>query len=149
MRPLRFTPWPTARRDEFLRRCRAGQRPAQIAKALGVSRAVVYEHARRIPHSFGWDGGKGMPAPPPAPDVRPLAEEAATDPAATGVQPLHLAAYLANVELGCTVRPVARLIGRDPKLVRWAVRRIEDRREDPEFDAFMERLGDRAREMVA
>lgn len=55
--------------------------------------------------------------------------------------PLHVAAYLANVELGLSTTKAGRLIGRTGTLVRYAVRRIEERRdEEPALDAFLDRL---------
>jgi len=50
------------------------------------------------------------------------------------------AMYLARVVHGLSFRAVARGFGRDPRTVVHACRRVEDRRDDPGFDAFVTRL---------
>lgn len=63
--------------------------------------------------------------------------------------PYHLAGYVASVELGMGPADAARLIGRDRKTLWWGVPRVEERRDDPEFDAFVEHLAEMARERIA
>lgn len=52
----------------------------------------------------------------------------------------HLAMYLAHVAVGRQYLQVARLFGRDRTTVMWACALIEDRREDPAFDAHVSTL---------
>ncbi len=159
--------WPFARQERLCAMHRAGKRPAEIAEALGVSTGALLSKSWVMGLRFSRSPNCRPPPPPPvttAPDVIALVTQAlAEDPAgavrAAGNRgsrlkaekswPLHLAAYVANVELGCTTAAAARMIGRTPRLAFYAIPRVEDRRDEPAFDAFMERLGDRAREMVA
>jgi chromosomal replication initiation ATPase DnaA len=50
------------------------------------------------------------------------------------------AMYLARVVHGLSFRDIALAFGRDPRTVVHACRRIEERRDDPVFDAFVVRL---------
>jgi hypothetical protein len=50
------------------------------------------------------------------------------------------AIYLAVVELELGRKPAAAFFGRDRSTVGHSVRRIEDRRDDPAFDAWLEEL---------
>lgn len=161
-----FRRWP----DEHVKVLRAmhaaGRRPADIARELSISANAVGCKAFTLGLKFGASRTQ-MFKPQPrvdAPDVMPLVQEALQAcPAAAaraagnrGSQtmserswPLHIAAYVVNAELGFSLVVAGRAIGRDANLAAYAVRRIEDRRDEPAFDAFMEQLGDRAREMVA
>jgi chromosomal replication initiation ATPase DnaA len=71
----------------------------------------------------------------------PVAELAATSrrspPVALARQ---TAMYLARVVHGLSLRDIALAFGRDPRTVAYACRRIEERRDDPAFDAFLVRL---------
>jgi hypothetical protein len=49
----------------------------------------------------------------------------------------HLAIYLAHVTLGHDLTRLAAAFGRDRASLRHALRRIEDRRDDPAFDRFV------------
>ena len=48
--------------------------------------------------------------------------------------------YLMNVALGMTFVEVGRALGRDRTTAAHAARRVEDQREDPRFDALIDRL---------
>lgn len=50
------------------------------------------------------------------------------------------AMYLAHVVFSLSLREVGLCFGRDPRTVAHACRRIEDRRDQPAFDALMARL---------
>jgi chromosomal replication initiation ATPase DnaA len=52
----------------------------------------------------------------------------------------HLAIYLAHVALGHDLTCLASAFGRDRATIRHALRRIEDRRDDPGFDRRVARL---------
>lgn len=52
----------------------------------------------------------------------------------------QVAMYLAHVVGQLTMTDVARVFGRDRTTVAYALHLIEDRRDDPDFDAAMERL---------
>ncbi|WIJ24401.1 helix-turn-helix domain-containing protein [Devosia sp. RR2S18] len=52
----------------------------------------------------------------------------------------HLAMYLAHVVLGQSLLDIALIFGRDRTTVSYACAKIEDRRDDPVFDAEVERL---------
>jgi chromosomal replication initiation ATPase DnaA len=52
----------------------------------------------------------------------------------------QIAMYLARVVHGLSFRDIALAFGRDPRTVVHACRRIEERRDDPLFDAFLARL---------
>ena len=52
----------------------------------------------------------------------------------------HLAMYLAHVAVGRQYLQVARLFGRDRSTVMSACAQIEDRRDDPAFDAYVTTL---------
>ncbi|WP_439573093.1 helix-turn-helix domain-containing protein [Phreatobacter sp.] len=54
----------------------------------------------------------------------------------------HLAIYLAHVTLGHDLTRLAAAFGRDRASLRHALRRIEDRRDDPAFDLFVQALED-------
>lgn len=142
-----------------------GKRPAEVAEALGhgVTKAAVIQRAASL-RSAGVACPKfkrpprGKRAPVVAPDVVPLVQRAISeDPAGrkprgaqAEVWPIHLAAYVAHVELGYSTFTVGRAIGRGPKIVTYAARRIEERRDDdPAFDSFLERLAEQARELAA
>ncbi len=58
--------------------------------------------------------------------------------------PVRVAAYIAHVGLGVSQREAGRMVGREPKVVREACAQVEDRRDDPAFDALMDRLADKA-----
>ena len=51
-----------------------------------------------------------------------------------------LAMYLAHVAFGMSLGRAARAFGRDRSTVRYACRLIEDRRDDPRFDRWLEAL---------
>lgn len=139
-----------------------GKGPDEIAAELRVTRDAVIQRATTL-RQRGVSLPKFKKPPrakvgrPTPPNVIPLVERAvATDPAGAHPPrvrrrswPVHVAAYVAHVELGYSLRSVGALIGRDFRIVRYAVRHIEDRRDDPAFDAFLERLGEQARELAA
>lgn len=52
----------------------------------------------------------------------------------------HLAAYLAHVGAGQPLKQVAREAGLAPSSLREAVGKLEDRRDDPAFDAWLGNL---------
>lgn len=54
----------------------------------------------------------------------------------------HLAIYLAHVTLGHDLTRLAAAFGRDRASLRHALRRVEDRRDDPQFDRFVQALED-------
>ena len=62
--------------------------------------------------------------------------------------PIHVAAYLLTVECEYSQRAAALLIGRSPKLIRYAIPGVENRRDDPAFDAWLDDMGEQARGMV-
>lgn len=133
---------------------------AEIGRRLGVTRNAVISKAQALGISIRRAPEKPRQRKPrrTPPNLLPLVERAlAADPtgrpskgSCARTWPLHVAAYVANVELCFPTRAVGPLIGRDRKLVSYAVRRIEERRdEDPAFDAFLERLSEQARELAA
>lgn len=56
----------------------------------------------------------------------------------------HVAMYLAHVAFQLRLEDVARFFGRDRTSVGYAVRRVEDRRDDAAFDALLTRIEDLA-----
>jgi chromosomal replication initiation ATPase DnaA len=71
----------------------------------------------------------------------PVAELAATSRRSAPVAlARQTAMYLARVVHGLSFRDIALAFGRDPRTVAHACRRIEERRDDPAFDAFLARL---------
>lgn len=62
----------------------------------------------------------------------------ARKPAPAPIAPHNLAAYLAATGLGIGIKRMARVTGRQPVSVRRAFARIEDRRDDPVFDGYLE-----------
>ena len=52
----------------------------------------------------------------------------------------HVAIYLAHIVFRAPMPLVGKVFGRDRTSVRYAVRRVEDRRDDPVFDRLMDRL---------
>jgi ATPase involved in DNA replication initiation len=52
----------------------------------------------------------------------------------------QIAMYVCHVTLGLSHEAVGKGFGRDRSTVGYACHRIEDRRDDPEFDAFLTRL---------
>ena len=52
----------------------------------------------------------------------------------------HLAIYLAHVILGHGMARLAAVFGRDRASLRHALRRVEDRRDDPRFDRWLSGL---------
>ncbi len=64
----------------------------------------------------------------------------------------HIAMYLAHVVFQCPARQIADAFRRDRTSIGHALRRVEDRRDDPTFDAFlarMERFAESCRDMMA
>lgn len=166
MRRSRFSPHWAGKIDRLREMAAAKASAQEIATELRVTVPAVRCKAFNLSISIRPPRKPYPRRPlPTLPDVMPLVERAlADDPAgATDVQvnagaqtkserswPLHVAAYVLNVELGFSGRRTAPALGRSHKLIGYAVRRIEERRdEDPAFDAFLERLGDQARELAA
>ena len=54
--------------------------------------------------------------------------------------------YLAHVGCGLTYSEVGRLFGRDRTTASYACRLIEDRRDDPDFDASLDLLEEEVRQ---
>lgn len=52
----------------------------------------------------------------------------------------HVSMYLAHVGFGMSLARVASAFGRDRSTVAHACRQVEDKRDDPAFDAWMETL---------
>lgn len=155
--------WTLEKKAELKRRLAAGEHYDQIGPALRVTPAA----AKMKAHVLGLGllpcackvGGKPEPMAAMGPDLRSLvAATLAAEPRFAAAPShgahrnwlvswtLHLAAYVAVVELGYQFAGAARGLGRDSSLLRYAVRRIEDRRDDPDFDDFIDRLGRRARD---
>ena len=60
--------------------------------------------------------------------------------------PRHILAYVAHAGAGLSRRTTAALISRSRPLVTYAVQRVEDARDDPQFDEAIEQLcGEAAR----
>jgi len=60
--------------------------------------------------------------------------------------------YLAHVVFQCPARQIADAFRRDRTSIGYALRRVEDRRDDPAFDTFlarMERFAESCRDMMA
>ncbi|MEX1153338.1 helix-turn-helix domain-containing protein [Parvibaculum sp.] len=53
----------------------------------------------------------------------------------------QVAMYLTHVIFGISLTEVGRHFGRDRKTAAWACERIEDRRDDPDFDRLLDALG--------
>ena len=73
-------------------------------------------------------------------DVPVAAITAPNRASAASAHARHVAMYLAHVTLQLRPGQVAAGFGRDRTSVAYAVRRIEDRRDEPAFDALMDRL---------
>lgn len=58
-----------------------------------------------------------------------------------GVQARQIAAYLLNTELGLSQSECARRLGRHRSTVEHSLRRMEDSRDDPVFNAHLDVLG--------
>tara|TARA_B100000749_G_C18112360_1_gene336379 strand:- start:84 stop:464 length:381 start_codon:yes stop_codon:yes gene_type:complete len=54
----------------------------------------------------------------------------------------QIAMYLAHVALGCSLTKVGRFFGRDKTTVAYAIRIVEDLRDDPEFEDWLQHLED-------
>ena len=149
-----------SRRAQLAALCAAGKSNVEAAAALGLKIATV--------RFYAWKWGIRFPSrsapPPPAPrstcyNVVPMVREwLREEPAIMATRPraatteswtLHVAAYVANVELGATAAAAGRMIERHEGLVRYAVRRIEELRETPAVDDFLDRIGEHARKMAA
>jgi chromosomal replication initiation ATPase DnaA len=52
----------------------------------------------------------------------------------------HIAIYLTHVALGTSLARVARAFGRDPSTIAHACHLIEDKRDDRDFDDWLEQL---------
>jgi hypothetical protein len=162
-----FTPRWADKVDRLREMALAGAGATTMATDLGVTVSSVRAKAFRLGLSIHRGPRPARPRPEMAalPDVMPLVTAAlADDPAGApqtcgnrGTQrtsekswPVHLAAYVLNVELGFSAVRTGAAVQRDNKLVSYAVGRIEERRDvDPAFDDFLERLGDRARGLAA
>jgi hypothetical protein len=73
-------------------------------------------------------------------DVPPEEMSARTRRTAEVVAARHVAIYIANVVFQVSLQGVADAFGRDRTSVGHAVRRVEDRRDEPDFDARLEKL---------
>ncbi|WP_185983145.1 helix-turn-helix domain-containing protein [Aureimonas mangrovi] len=73
-------------------------------------------------------------------DVPPEEMSARTRRTADVVAARHVAIYLANVVFQVSLQKVADVFGRDRTSIGHAVRRVEDRRDEPDFDARVEKL---------
>lgn len=73
-------------------------------------------------------------------DVAPEAISAPRRGEADVAAARHVAIYLAHVVYQAPMRAVGEAFGRDRTSVAHALRRIEDRRDEPDFDRRMERL---------
>ena len=60
-----------------------------------------------------------------------------------------MAMYLVHVSTGLSMTRTGRAFGRDRTTVRHALRRIEDKRDDPVFDRALEGLAQRLRSIAA
>lgn len=60
----------------------------------------------------------------------------------------HVAMYLSHVALGMSLARVARAFDRDRSTVAHGCHSVEDRRDDQDFDAWMEQLEDGLRSVV-
>jgi chromosomal replication initiation ATPase DnaA len=78
--------------------------------------------------------------------VEPVDVSARTRGSAEAAAARQLAMYLAHVATGMSLSRVAYAFGRDRSTVAHACRAIEDRRDDPAFDAQVEMLEDVLRE---
>lgn len=54
----------------------------------------------------------------------------------------HVAMYLCHVALGMSLARVARAFGRDRSTIAHGCHIVEDKRDDPDFDAWIEQLED-------
>ncbi|MEN3791972.1 helix-turn-helix domain-containing protein [Fulvimarina sp. MAC3] len=73
-------------------------------------------------------------------DVDPQEIEKPNRSKASACEARHVAMYLAHVVFQVSLIRAGRAFGRDRTSIAHAVRRIEDRRDDPEFDAKIEHL---------
>jgi chromosomal replication initiation ATPase DnaA len=97
---------------------------------LGVVQRIVEDRAR---------GVLAMALAGYALDV-PLAAIADADRSTAAALARSLAMYLAHVSFGMSLGRVGRAFGRDRATVRHACYTIEDRRDDPRFDRWLEAL---------
>jgi len=97
---------------------------------LGVAHRIVEDRAR---------GVLAMALAGYALDV-PLAAIADADRSTAAAFARNLAMYLAHVAFGMSFGRAARAFGRDRSTISHACRLIEDRREDPRFDRWLEAL---------
>lgn len=145
-------PWPSQRVERLRALHRAGARPAEIAKALGVTPYAVGMKAYRIGVRFGpaRQGGpkvRPKPAAPPPPAVLDLALVAAASCPHASAR--AVAAYLAHVELGYAKAGIGRALGVTGARIGQMVRLVEDRRDRPDFDEWLDDLGRQVREVAA
>jgi chromosomal replication initiation ATPase DnaA len=97
---------------------------------LGVARRILEDRAR---------GVLAMALAGYALDV-PLAAIADADRSTAAALARNLAMYLAYVAFGMSLGRVARAFGRDRSTISHACKIIEDRRDDPRFDRWLESL---------
>lgn len=140
-----------------------GARPGEIAQALGLTVAAVNMRAFRMGLRFGAAPRRPRAPTAAAPDILPIVRRALaaaphvqpadTVPGAATVArrawPVQVAAYVAHVGLGYSQSSVAMMLGRSRRLVSYAANRLEDRRDDPAFDAWIEGLIVEAKAAVA
>ena len=157
--------WTDEERDTLRRMAAGGAGVEDIARAVRRTESAVKNKVFALGSSIRRPHHSGPPQPPPAPpcpDLKPLVLAAlAQDPAGwpppprnslsrhQAAWPLLVSGYLARVELEVQRIRAAEMIGRTPGLIRYALRRVEDMRDDPAFDAFMDRLGEQVRELAA
>lgn len=97
---------------------------------MGVAHRIVEDRAR---------GVLAMALAGYALDV-PMAAIADADRSTAAALARSLAMYLAHVAFGMSLARVGRAFGRDRSTISHACRAIEDRRDDPRFDRWLEAL---------
>lgn len=79
---------------------------------------------------------------------RMLAAAPASRPFKLGSDLREISLYIANTALGVRQRTLARVVGLSPPAVLYAIRRVEDRRDNEAFDQVLWRLERRVLEAV-
>lgn len=102
---------------------RSGRSYGEIARAIGRSKNAVAGILQRVRN------------PRPVRTIRPD-----LDISLVSDLPIHEARYILAVTFGLGLSETARMVGRTPPTVRYSCHRVEDRRDDPEYDEHITRL---------
>lgn len=141
----RWTEW---ERLELRKLAAAGASPAEVGRKLNRTYQSVTGKAHALGVRFENKRRRHVPdrLPEPPANVIDFLSEAAKR---SGRHPTRIIAYVSRVELEFGYCAVARALGISHARMNQVIPAVEDARDDPEFDAWIDDLAAQARELAA